>query len=429
MTTRVKQLKSTPLKKKDIKPPPKDAQQERNNLKAISEEEDFYREPIKRIIRPDNQLQLSEKDLEEEFTRVLTGTDPNIATNTIKYNYKEKIYKLEPEGPMDHLAFHFQMNGLSLHKESEEASTQKSYEETTKEKAERINKELLHEAQDIGEDHIDINLIRPGKSQFNYSERAAQTINPGMRSRGVTTQPPSVIRFAATVTQWNIYDTYIDGISNQTQDGDSVQQSDRKKINSVTDFVSDNNRRNRDMMHTPKMNAILKLLERMVNQNSEDELYQDFKYWDDASDAFRNGLGSLLPLWKFTTEKCKRKHITSLRWNSQHNDLLAVGYGSYDFLHQGLGAVCCYSLKNTSHPEFIFHMESGVLCLDFHPQYSSLLAVGCYDGSVHVFDVRIPTKKPLYDQVVIQIRYGKSYGKVTQKLVEILHLFRYHQMV
>lgn len=38
---------------------------------------------------------------------------------------------------------------------------------------------------------------------------------------------------------------------------------------------------------------------------------------------------------------------------------------------------------------------SGVMCLDFHPQHPNLLAVGSYDGSVSVYDVRRPTK-PLY---------------------------------
>ena len=38
---------------------------------------------------------------------------------------------------------------------------------------------------------------------------------------------------------------------------------------------------------------------------------------------------------------------------------------------------------------------AGVMCLDFHPQHSNLLALGCYDGSVNVYDVRRPNK-PLY---------------------------------
>ena len=28
------------------------------------------------------------------------------------------------------------------------------------------------------------------------------------------------------------------------------------------------------------------------------------------------------------------------------------------------------------------------MCLDFHPSHTSLLAVGCYDGNVSVYDIR-----------------------------------------
>ena len=46
-----------------------------------------------------------------------------------------------------------------------------------------------------------------------------------------------------------------------------------------------------------------------------------------------------------------------------YSDLFAVGYGSYDFMRQGSGMICCFSLKNTPHPEYIFTTESGVMCL------------------------------------------------------------------
>ena len=32
------------------------------------------------------------------------------------------------------------------------------------------------------------------------------------------------------------------------------------------------------------------------------------------------------------------------------------------------GVICCYSLKNVAHPEYLFVTESGVMCIDFHPQ-------------------------------------------------------------
>ena len=53
----------------------------------------------------------------------------------------------------------------------------------------------------------------------------------------------------------------------------------------------------------------------MVNQNSFSDIADDFKYWEDASDQFREGEGTLLPLWKFFNERAKRKHVTAICWN------------------------------------------------------------------------------------------------------------------
>lgn len=35
----------------------------------------------------------------------------------------------------------------------------------------------------------------------------------------------------------------------------------------------------------------------------------DFKYWEDTSDAFRPGEGSLLPLWRFASDKSRRRQV------------------------------------------------------------------------------------------------------------------------
>jgi dynein intermediate chain 1 len=41
------------------------------------------------------------------------------------------------------------------------------------------------------------------------------------------------------------------------------------------------------------------------------------------------------------------------------------------------------------------------MCLDFHPRFPALLAVGCYDGTVMVFDIRIKgSNKPIYQSTV-----------------------------
>lgn len=54
----------------------------------------------------------------------------------------------------------------------------------------------------------------------------------------------------------------------------------------------------------------------------------DFKYWEDASDEFRESEGTLLPLWKFAFEKAKKLEVTGLCWNPAYTDLFAASYGS-----------------------------------------------------------------------------------------------------
>ena len=58
-----------------------------------------------------------------------------------------------------------------------------------------------------------------------------------------------------------------------------------------------------------------KVLERMLNLNTFDEIAQDFRFWEDQSDEFKDVEGSLLPLWKFSFEKAQEHEVTSLCWN------------------------------------------------------------------------------------------------------------------
>lgn len=52
-----------------------------------------------------------------------------------------------------------------------------------------------------------------------------------------------------------------------------------------------------------------------------------------------------------------------------------------------------------------------VMCLDFHPVHNSLLAVGCHDGTVMVFDVRHKANRPIYSS---SIKTGKHTDPVWQ---------------
>ena len=113
-----------------------------------------------------------------------------------------------------------------------------------------------------------------------------------------------------------------------------------------------------------KMIRAARIVERMINQNIYNDIAQgmhfapssdaytysnyganwycnchfqlcsllDFKYWEDASDEFRETEGTLLPLWKFSFEKAKKLEITGLCWNKAYKDLFAASYGSCKYM-------------------------------------------------------------------------------------------------
>ena len=45
------------------------------------------------LIKPEDQIELSEKELKEEFTRVLTADNPHAPANIVRYNFRDKHFK------------------------------------------------------------------------------------------------------------------------------------------------------------------------------------------------------------------------------------------------------------------------------------------------------------------------------------------------
>ena len=76
-------------------------------------------------------------------------------------------------------------------------------------------------------------------------------------------------------------------------------------------------------------------------------------------------------------------------------DLLATGYGKFEFNEDQSGLLCCWSLKNPEFPERYYKTEAGVTALAFSQKHANLLAVGLFNGNVLVFDVRVNNSVPL----------------------------------
>ncbi|KAG7476535.1 hypothetical protein MATL_G00083940 [Megalops atlanticus] len=78
----------------------------------------------KTLIKPPDQLDLTEAELKEEFTRILTANNPHAPQNIVRYSFKERAYK--PISSVDQLAVHFVLEGNLLHQDSDEARRQRA---------------------------------------------------------------------------------------------------------------------------------------------------------------------------------------------------------------------------------------------------------------------------------------------------------------
>ncbi|CAF3422901.1 unnamed protein product [Rotaria socialis] len=377
--------------------------------------------------RQEDQLKLTDAELNEEHTRILTARNPQAAENIVRFSHKERMFKLIPH--VDQLAVHFQLDSHLVHKESEEGKRQlmldsedvKIQEVEVTTSAAGPDGETSKEGDEDDDEKAKKITASSGKSkkltnQFNFSERASQTYNNPSRDRETFVEQTPRASFADNVSQWSISDAYNEDFEHQQKAKEKEQkklvvkkEDDRKKKFVAVDQhgVDDITKLSR----SKSASLSLKIVERMINQNTFDAIAQDFKYWEDAADEYREQGGSLLPLWLFQYDMVKKLACTNLTWNSHYNDLFAVAFGSYDFLKQSRGMFVIYSLKNPSFPENIFPTDSGVMSLDFHPHYSNLLCCGFYDGSVAVYNIADENKQPKYHSTS---RNGKHTDPVWQ---------------
>lgn len=359
------------------------------------QDDDLMNEAIQ-MQKIDDYPRPTEKELEEEIERVLTAGNPQNAQNSTYYSFKDKQFKRDDA--VDNMVIHFALDGSLLYKESNEANEQSEYLDFKK-----IEANHLLERNSGGDEwptKLDHNTqLRTLRNQFNYAERVSQTMCLPVKEIGISTEPPPTHSFSATVTQWDIYDNYVgEMLMKKAKEKEEKEAKEQKKTKKTQ--AKKKSGAWEDVLYSNELNYALKIMERMVNQNDLQQYYSTFKYVDVYSDQIRGTDGSLNELWNFVSEKSKKKEVSSMAWNPRYHDLFAIGYGSYSFLKPMAGLVCCYSLKNTRYPEYFFTTQSGVMCLDWHPQHPALLAVGLYDGTVLVFDVRAKHKKPIYQSTV-----------------------------
>uniref|UniRef100_A0A4W3ISU9 Dynein, axonemal, intermediate chain 1, paralog 2 n=1 Tax=Callorhinchus milii TaxID=7868 RepID=A0A4W3ISU9_CALMI len=346
----------------------------------------------------------NKSELKEEITRILTANNPHAPQNIVRFNFKERVYK--HVSIVEQLAVHYSVDGHLLHVDSDEARRQLSKissvgdttsvvsgiteprEEEEIEETENKDEEGTEEpeATDIIESEAKEEDVEKGgkpkyerkiRNQFNFSERASQTFNNPVR-----------VSYSYNFNQmpigWEIFDAYTEELEKleskkEKPKAAAVKKEERltKKKQTTIESQSD------DISRVAKA---AKIVERMVNQNAFDDIAQDFKYFEDPSDEFREQEVSYI-----------------------HDFFLCSPPD--DFMKQTRGMLLFHTLKNPSFPEFIYTTESSILCLDIHRVYPHLIAVGFYDGSVAVYNIHETTNTPSY---MSTSRFGKHTDPVWQ---------------
>ena len=177
-------------------------------------------EPPKIFIKPRDQVQLTDKELGEELTRIWRADDPNVPDNIARYSHKERCYK--HEATVDQMAMHYVREGILLDKTSDEAVKQKEREKDEEAAFQREIQRRKEEGLTADDDEA-----AGLRNQFNFSERASQTVNNTTRERSTMTEPPPSLEFSSASTQWDIFDSYLDDMARK-KEAEEKKKKDKK---------------------------------------------------------------------------------------------------------------------------------------------------------------------------------------------------------
>merc|ERR1712168_1692442 len=352
-------------------------------------------DPSKILLKPDDQLELDEAGLKLEHTRILSARNPHAPDNLITFDFNAMNFT--PGPAIEHMETNYKRMGTLIHVETDEAIAQlkgeseEEAEESESKASVAVSAAGSQAASQAGSSASAVQVEEKPKkkeklirNQFNYQDRGTQSAVQPPRGKAIQTDPPARIELSNQVSQDVIYDFYekhMKALQAEKEKANTKQKGNEKE---------NKNAKVANVEDKTELGAFTaKVVERMLNQNTYDQLADDFKYFDDPADGPDNAKGSLLPLWRFEYEKAKRLAVTAMVWCPQQrdNDLMVISCGSYDYGKACKGYLLYYSLKNPSYPEAIYQSDSGIMCLDVNPTKPYLTACGLYDGSVVIYNM------------------------------------------
>lgn len=334
---------------------------------------------------------------EEMPPRSLYTDNPAVSRVGVRYNYLTRDVAVEDL--FSTMVIHFEEESTLVTKESDEYKLQEEIEDQKNKQLREIMKG--HEISNVrsftnltdGANSLKLarKIIR---NKFNYEEAGVQCPTRVIRERGVSTTKASLHTFNCEVNQADIYEAYME--HSRLHKKDRLQELGMATDKSIAEANDDKG----TLVYSKKFNRCLKIMERMIVQNNEEQKYKDFRYMFSESDN-RPIEKSLFPLWRFVYAPNKKHNVTAIVCSPRYPDMFAVAYGSYEFGKRvANNVITLFTFKNTNYPEMVIPVDDAVMSLDFHPTSPALLCVGLYNGNVMVFDVRTRNKQAIYKSSV-----------------------------
>ncbi|KAK4885777.1 hypothetical protein RN001_002048 [Aquatica leii] len=430
---------ATPKKKGGEKTSTSGGKSLKKKLSKSAEDDEFEQwQKSKQLLKPPDQLELTDAELKEIIPRVLQSLNLQQPDSVVEFSFEQGEFIPKPSPGSAVLVF--SQKGTYIHRETDEArkqliaqgidpsafvsteSEEDGAEETTREEAETESDVTEEGSENVGggetkeaEEEAKPQTGKKLTNQFNFCERAALTYKYPIMSRETQTVPPPTDTFSANILQWIIYDGYQQDYEAQQLEKELERQ--RREAGRMPTGKQAIKKATGKSSHNEAMQGRIyecwKTLERMLNLSTYDYIAKDYRYWEDPADEFREEEGTLLPLWKFAYDKTKRNTVTDLLWNPFYYDLFAVCLGFLDFMNpiKG-GAVLLFTIKNPSFPDYICITESAVMCIDIHKKYPYMLVVGMYDGNVMVYNIQATCKEPAFQSNSVTQKHGSIVWEV-----------------
>ncbi|XP_031612125.1 dynein intermediate chain 4, axonemal-like [Oreochromis aureus] len=246
-----------------------------------------------------------------------------------------------------------------------------------------------------------------------YIDRSMQTLNGALKNKLTQSEKTGTAGKGMAATNWDIYDSLYK--QNETFEGEEADHKEKSVSSRSNTTDTDNtisslpemqicgsilnpeSEPEKEILLPELLTNVSCFMERTVVLDSFQAslaAYRQLPISEGSDRMAKHGKHSeesldptLELLWAFTCELTRGYCITSMAWNRQNPDILAVGYADFDSRCLKPGLICCWTIKNIMWPERVFHCHSSVTSLDFSA--NDQLAVGMFDGTVAIYNICI----------------------------------------